>query len=298
MLGFGFGFGLGRQVGGVSILPQTQSYIDAVIAAGGSIPPSVNITAMDTLIGTLIDNGVYAKLSGLYVAGYDYISSLVNVVNPAIVATLVNSLPTANYTSNTGWVGAESKAINLKINLSTDAKYSAGGGSMFAFLTQPLTADSGANYMLGSRASLTSKVNICGYHTSLVESTPHIIAPQYVNNTAIGTPYTMTTDAMKSGLFSTTEASGKAEISKNGGRLGQITLDGYGVEKIVNVEAYALGVNNANTSIVGACLSGKYGAFGIGAGLTTAVSGACDTLAIYTALDAYFVSLGVTPVWR
>ena len=62
---------------GLSILPQTQQYLDRMVV----LPSVERIAAINTLIGTLIDIGAYDKFDFLHIfAGHDIDSCLINVI--------------------------------------------------------------------------------------------------------------------------------------------------------------------------------------------------------------------------
>ncbi len=283
-LGLGLGLGAHRKN---PIDVATDAYISGIVAAGGSAPDATRKAIIRTLVASLINDSLWDKLSALYIAGHDMTSSMVNLVNPSIVASRVNDLPTANYTVDSGWVGAADKAIDLNINLSTDSNYKDGLGMLGVFLTSEVTTSYAIP--IGSRSTTP---NIDNNHITKAESIMRAI--QYVDGATTGA---ITTIAPNGFFTATTTSEKRVILSCDGFQIAEYT-DSANIDKgnIYDGNCFGLAVNNGGSPAI-AMEDGICSAFVIGGNMSAAAAPAeSDISRLYNALNTYLIAIGAKAV--
>lgn len=107
MIGIGVGIGLrpGRSmsVGGLPSFTNdsASTALFSSQTAAGSTPNSRRQYTLDRMIKRLKAQGLYAKITGLWLAGDSAAASLINLVNPGVNNLVSNGSPT--FTQNVGW---------------------------------------------------------------------------------------------------------------------------------------------------------------------------------------------------
>lgn len=281
------GMGMGSQqqaASSVTYNAVSQAYFDAIVAAGGDALTSERKGIVDTLVVTLVDAGILAKLDALFVANSGTVSSRVNIVNPTVIATAVNN-PT--FTANKGFAGAASgtKYLDLGVNLSTASKYKYQDSTLGVWL---LAQVSDTVALFGSRKA-SSGGDQCGNTIAVISGTSSRYSA-WSNNVALPIATTLTCAGFIAGSLN-----GNAnELCKDGVQVA--TSDqaaNIADNQVLNGNAFAL-CPNTNGSASTATYTGIVCALVIGGKLTNSSNPdtGSEHKTLYTALNTYLTAIG------
>ena len=129
ILGLGLGLESKKQVF-ESYEAETEAYITKATVLGGEIDYK---DAVNNLVLDLKSDGLFDKFDCLYLANKEGVGSRVNLINPSIVADVINNV---SFTDKKGWIADDAiSALDLNYNPSTSTKYTAGKGTLGLFIT-------------------------------------------------------------------------------------------------------------------------------------------------------------------
>lgn len=165
-LGLGLGLGLSRARGGGAKLDPAKALADWVAKvesiAGGTVGET---DAVATLIATLMTNGIWQKLDYLTIANASSVASLVNLVNPSIVSTALNTITFEQYLGFRS--GDATGYIDTNVNLTTTKNYAGGTGTMGVYFGQKVNVSLATYGFIGSMESTSAKRNHLSQTVSL-----------------------------------------------------------------------------------------------------------------------------------
>lgn len=259
--------------------PATAAYL----AAMPTQPPDTMKLAIDALIRSLKTNNIWDKLDSLYLVAHTDEASLVDAKLPS--STAINNSG-VTFTDKKGWTGGTNKWIDLNVNLANTGNYTGGMGTMFTFLTDPVTVTTGAQCLIGSAVAASNEANYMAR-----AATPNGEIRTYCYDDALPTAVFIGASTALSGYVAMSRnANTTIEQYVNEVRYTQISSN-YNTDNVLdgNVYGCARNTNNGETpSIVQT--AGIIGCFGIGGYLTGGSAGTIsgEHAILKLALETYF----------
>jgi len=282
-LGMGLGLTNQRQYGStVTYDTDAQAYFDKIASLGGATPADAKKTIINDLVLALKAASLWTIMDAIELHAFnDVTTSLINLVNPAIVGSKIGGLSDAKWTVNKGWMGDTDKCISTGVNLTTTTNFTGAGGTLGVYFTvarTPATINP-----IGSRASVTEKCN------GMTQISVNTMRGYILSSSA---SYPATTEYLHSNT-------GMLSISLNGtDKLNRLYKDGailtqldetarYGAGNLYDGYVYVCAMNDGGT-VANPMVTGNIGISFIGADMASAqhlaLSGIFDTF--ITALSA------------
>lgn len=282
----------------LTYLTETGNYIRAALALTPTPGDIRYHDHLNTFIGTLKTQSIWDKFDCLYLANFEDLGSQLNLVNPAVTASKIN---TVAYADKYGWsVEDISCGLDLGVSLNSakankTTKYVNGSGSMLIYLWDNYdVAGSGAtpSGFFGSRTDASNNSNDL-YKSGTAPYQKRFIFTSYQDSPPI---------AMRSQTGDIDNAIGLIAMSRNTNsdyflRINKNTVAGnstnYGVDNVLalaakkNDNVFSLSYNNNGTIFSASLLNIRCPFHAVAGYLTNTELGTIET-----AIETYLSAIG------